>query len=88
MKNENKFESLITRARSEAAPSVDVADRVLAILAAKHDRLENISDRPLMWLAAFSSAVAVPAVIMAVVIYNSWVGPLFEISQTIAWVTQ
>ena len=88
MKNENKFEALITRARSEASPSVDVTDRVIAILAAEHDRLESISDRPLMWLAAFSSAVAVPAVIMAVVIYNSWVGPLYEISQAIAWVTQ
>ena len=55
MKNLNKFETLIKRARSESAPSVDVTDSVIAILAAEHDRLENISDRPLMWLAAFSS---------------------------------
>ena len=88
MKNENKFEKLITQARNETAPSVDVTDRVIAILAGEYDRLENISDRPLMWLAAFSSAVAVPEVITAIIIYNSWVGPLFEISQAIAWVTQ
>jgi hypothetical protein len=88
MKNENKFEALIMQARSESAPSVDVADRVIAFLTAEHERLENVSDRPLMWLAAFSSAVAVPAVITAVIIYNNWVGPLYEISQAIAWVTQ
>jgi hypothetical protein len=88
MKNLNKFETLIKRARSESAPSVDVTDSVIAILAAEHDRLENISDRPLMWLAAFSSAAAIPAVIAAVIVYNSWVGPLYEISQAIAWVTQ
>ena len=88
MKNENKFEALIMRSRSESAPSVDVADGVIAILTAEHDRFENISDKPLMWLAAFSSAVAVPAVIAAVIIYNSWAGPVYEISQAIAWVTQ
>ena len=88
MKNENKFEALIKRARSESTPSVDVADRVIAILSAEHDQFENISDRPLMWLAAFSSAVAVPAVIIAIVIYNNWVGSLYDISQAIAWVTQ
>jgi hypothetical protein len=88
MKNKNKFEALIMQARGESAPSVDVADKVIAILTAEHDRLEGVSDRPLMWLAAFSSAVAVPAVIMAGIICNSWVGPLYEISQAIAWVTQ
>jgi hypothetical protein len=88
MRNENKLKALIMRARNEPAPSVNVADKVIAILTAEHDRFENISDRPLMWLAAFSSAVAVPAVITAVVIYNSWAGPLYEISQAIAWVTQ
>ena len=88
MKNEDKFEALIMRARSESTPSVNGADKVIAVLTAEHDRFENITDRPLMWLAAFSSAVAIPAVIIAVIIYNNWVGPLYEISQAIAWVTQ
>jgi len=86
MKNENRFEALTMRARGEAPPCVDVAGRVIAFLTAEHVRLERISDRPLMWLAAFSSAVAVPAVVLAIVVYNTWVGPLFEISQAIAWV--
>jgi hypothetical protein len=67
---------------------VDVAGRVIAILSAEQVRLERAADRPLMWLAAVSSAVAVPAAVLAVVVYNNWVGPLFELSQAISWVTQ
>ena len=88
MKNEHLFQALITRARREEPPSVDVAGRVIATLTAERDRLERISVRPLMWLAALSSAVAVPAVILAIVVYNTWTGPLFEISQAISWVAQ
>jgi hypothetical protein len=88
MKNDSRFEALIARARSESPPAVDVSGRVVAILAAERVRLERAPDRPLMWLAAFSSAVAVPAVVMAIVVYNNWAGPLFEISRAIAWVTQ
>ena len=88
MKNESRFEALARIARNEAAPSVDVAGRVIAILSAEQVRLERASDRPLMWLAAVSSAVAVPAAVLAVVVYNNWVGPLFELSQAISWVTQ
>ncbi|KPL22877.1 MAG: hypothetical protein AMJ75_07170 [Phycisphaerae bacterium SM1_79] len=88
MKDEDRLQALIARARDESPPRVDVAGRVIATLAAERDRLERLSDRPLMWLAAFSSAVAVPIVVLAIVVYNTWAGPLFEISQAIAWVTQ
>ena len=88
MMNENRFEALTVRARSESPPAVDVAGRVIAILAAERKRLDRASERPLMWLAAFSSAVAVPAVVAAIVVYNAWADPLLEISQAIAWVTQ
>jgi hypothetical protein len=88
MKNESRFEALARIARNEAAPSVDVAGRVIAILSAKQIQIECASDRPLMWLAAVSSAVAVPAAVLAIVVYNNWVGPLFELSQAISWVTQ
>jgi len=88
MKDEIRFEALTARARSESPPAVDVAGRVIAILAAERERLDRTSERPLMWLAAFSSAVAVPAVIAAIVVYNAWADPLFEISRAIAWVTQ
>lgn len=88
MKDESRFEALISRARSESPPAVDIAGRVIAILAAERERIDRASERPLMWLAAFSSAVAVPAVVAAIVVYNAWADPLLEISQAIAWVTQ
>lgn len=88
MKNESRFQSLVNQARSETPPCVDVAGRVIAILSAQHVRPEPDSDRPLMWLAAISSAVAVPAAVLAIILYNNWVGPLFELSQAISWVTQ
>ena len=88
MKNESRFEIMAARARSESPPAVDVSRRVIAILTAERVSLDRAPDRPLMWLAAFSSAVAVPAVVMAIVVYNSWASPLFEISRAIAWVTQ
>jgi hypothetical protein len=88
MKDESRFEALAARARSESPPAVDVAGRVIAILAAERERVDRTSERPLMWLAAFSSAVSVPAVVAAIAVYNAWADPLFEISQAIAWVTQ
>jgi len=88
MNNKNRFELLIARARSEEAPRVDVAGRVIAILAGEQSRFEPVSDRPLMWLAALSSAVAVPVVVAAIFVYQAWADPLFELTQAISWVTQ
>ena len=88
MRNESLFEALTARARSESPPAVDVAGRVIAILAAECVRVDRTSERPLMWLAAFSSAVAAPAAVAAIVVYNAWADPLLEISRAIAWVTQ
>ncbi len=88
MKNESLFEALSARARSESPPSVDVASRVIAILNAEQNRIERMAEKPLLWLAAASSAFAVPAVIVAIMVYNASTGPLYEISQAIAWVVQ
>ncbi|OHB63336.1 MAG: hypothetical protein A2168_02450 [Planctomycetes bacterium RBG_13_50_24] len=88
MKNESLFEALSARARSEPPPSVDVAGRVIAILNAEQNRVERMTEKPLLWLAAASSAFAVPAVIVAIMVYNASTGPLYEISQAIAWVVQ
>ena len=86
MRNENRFDILAARARSETPPRVDVAGRVIAILTAEQNQLARISERPLMWLAVFSSAAAVPAVVLAIVAYYASLDPLFEISQAISWV--
>jgi len=88
MKNERLFEALSARARSESPPSVDVAGRVIAILNAEQNRIERMAEKPLLWLAAASSALAVPAVVIAIMVYNASTGPLYEISQAIAWVAQ
>jgi hypothetical protein len=88
MRNKDRFEILAVRARGETPPDLDVAGRVIAILTAEQDRLDRITERPLMWLALFSSAAAIPAAVLAIVAYYTWVDPLFEISQAIAWVMQ
>jgi hypothetical protein len=88
MKNENLFEALSARARSESPPSVDVAGRVIAILNTEQNRIEQLTEKPLLWLAAASSALAAPAVVAAIMVYNASTGPLYEISQAIAWVAQ
>ena len=88
MRTEDRFEILAARARGETPPCVDVSGRVIAILAAEQDRLDRLTERPLMWLAVLSSAAAVPATVLAIVAYYTWVDPLFEISQAIAWVVQ
>ena len=88
MKNESLFETLSARARSESPPSVDVAGRVIARLNAEQSRIEQLAEKPLLWLAAASSAFAVSAVVIAIMVYNTSMGPLYEISQAIAWVAQ
>lgn len=88
MKNKSLFEALAARARSESPPSVDVSGRVIAILSAEQNRIERMTEKPLLWLAAASSAFAVPVVVAAIMVYNTSTGPLYEISQAIAWVVQ
>ena len=84
----NKFEILAERARSETVPRVDVAGRVIAILTAEQDQLDRITERPLMWVAVFSSAAAASVAVISVVSYYLWTSPLVEISETISWVTR
>jgi hypothetical protein len=88
MKNESLFEALSARARNESPPAVDVASRVIARLSTEQNRIEKLAEKPLLWLAAASSAFAVSAVAIAIMVYNASTGPLYEISQAIAWVAQ
>jgi hypothetical protein len=95
MKNESLFKALSARARSESPPSVDVSGRVIARLSAstgrltaEQNRIEQLTEKPLLWLAAASSAFAVSTVVIAIIVYNASTGPLHEISQAIAWVVQ
>lgn len=85
---DDQLKMLAARARGETPPRVDVVGQVIAILYSEQDRLDLITERPLMWLAVLSSAAAIPAAVLAIVAYYTWVDPLFEISQAISWVMQ
>jgi hypothetical protein len=88
MNREDQFKALVDLARGETSPDVDVADRVLSVLPLGDSQLLSISERPLMWLAALSSTVAVPVAVFAIVIYYAWTDPLKELVQSISWVLQ
>lgn len=82
MKNESQFETLLARARDEMPPEVDVAADVLMILSTG-----RVSEKPLVWLAAVSSAIAIPVAVSAgIIVYNAWADPLAELSKAISWV--
>lgn len=83
---EREFDALVARARQERPPRVNVAGRVLAILSESAGQYVPRSERPLMWVAALSSAVAVPAAVFAIVANMIWVNPLIEILDEISWV--
>jgi hypothetical protein len=85
---EEQFKALAARARGESPPPVDVTDRVMAILADSRSRPVYASEKPWMWLAALSSAVAVPVGLLTFLVYDFSSDPLAELAQAISWVMQ
>ncbi len=85
MKNDF-LNTLINKAQQEESPKVYVSDKVIAILTADERRLGWFWNKPMMWIAALSSALAVPSAVLAFILNNIWVGPLYEISKVISWV--
>jgi len=79
------FDKLCERARDEEVPHVNVAEKTIALIEANEIHTGWFWDRPLMWVAAFSSAVAIPLVIMAFLFNHDLTEPLYEISQAISW---
>jgi len=88
MRNQNLFQALAARAHGETPPRVDVAGRVISILTVEEDRLDRITEKPLMWLAVLSSALAASVMVIAMISYFLQANPLAEISETISWVMQ
>ena len=80
------FNILCDKARDEEPPIVNVAGRTISVIAANEIHKDWFWDRPLMWVAALSSAIAIPVVVLAFMLHNMWISPLFEISQAISWV--
>ncbi len=85
---DRQFENLVNLARQEKPPAVDVAGSVIAILAGGRVRPVTVTEKFWMWLAAASSAIAVPAAIFAFISYSSWNDPLTQIFNEISWVMQ
>ena len=82
----NIFNILCEKAKRDEPPIVNVAGRTLAFIAANEISKDWFWDRPLMWVAALSSAIAIPVVVLAIMLHDLWISPLFEISQAISWV--
>lgn len=85
---EEKIRYLAARARQETPPDVNVAPKVLRILVSSRAQPVAASERLWMWLAAVSSAVAVPTAVFALTTYLTSSEPLLEISNAISWVMQ
>lgn len=85
---ERKIERLAARARAEEPPKVSVAEGVLAMLTAGQAEPLTVAERFWMWLAAVSSAIAVPAAGVAFIVYARSAGPLNEIAEAISWAIQ
>ena len=86
---EQKIEQVAARARVENPPRVDVTDGVLGVLASGQLQSLTVTERLWMWLAAVSSAIAVPAAAAAfLLLYTRTSGPLNEIAEAISWAIQ
>mgnify|MGYP001766944815 CR=1 FL=1 len=82
----NLFEKLCNKAGSEEIPKVDIADKTISLISSNAIETQWFWDKPLMWVAALSSAAAIPFAVMAIMLNNTSVSPLVEISQIISWV--
>jgi hypothetical protein len=85
---DDQLKMLAHLSRGESSPRVDVGEKVLEILDTEHNRLVRMSERPLMWVAVLSSAIAASVMVIAVISYYFQSNPLAEISETILWVIQ
>jgi hypothetical protein len=85
---EQKIERLAARAQAERTPRVDVTQSVLHILTAAPAQPLTATEYLWMWLAAAASAVAVPAAVVAFVLYTRSAGPLSAIAEAISWAVQ
>ncbi len=75
MNEEDRIRRLAARARMEKAPEVDVTGRVMAILRVEAERPVP-TVRPLAWVAGASVALAIPAALVGIWVWNSLTDPL------------
>ncbi len=75
MNGTERIVQLAARARLEAPPRVEVVGDVMAALA---DRPLGSGERvgPLVWVAGFSAALALPVALAALMVWQAWAHPL------------
>jgi hypothetical protein len=82
--SEEQLKKLMASARRERAPRVDVTDRVMARV--RFDRREDqVSLRPLIWVAAGAAAVAIPAGAIGLDLWGLLTDPLLGLASEAIW---
>jgi hypothetical protein len=82
-----RLENLISLARLESCPCIDVTDGVLSAISAVIHR--NVKyDRTYTWMAAASAAMAACIMIAATFFWQSGTDSVSEIMTYVSWVTQ
>jgi hypothetical protein len=82
-----KFENLITLARQESCPRVDVADDVISAVSAVIYRNTKYA-RTYTWMGAASAAIAACILIATTFFWQSNADSVSEIMNYVSWVTQ
>ena len=78
---------LVGQARGERTPSVDVRGAVLSLLGNESGE-RWVLERPMVWMAALSSTLALAVVAVVVLMYYRAADPLLEVANSISWVIQ
>lgn len=85
MDEERLVRTLAAKAKQEAVPPVDVADRVLAAIA--EGRAEPAAvDRPFACVAACAAVAAVVLAVLGVAAWNALLDPFMDNVNALTWV--
>jgi len=80
------LDNLFETARREAAPAVDVADSVLALLAERRQPVAALLNRSLLWMGMASSAIAACIMLAAFLTWQQNADSVNDIISVVAWV--
>lgn len=77
---------LAGKARRAGAPETDVSHRVINLLRVHKTEPVYRLERPMMWMAGLSSAIAVSTVVIALLLhFGVSADPLSEVLETVSW---
>ena len=82
------FQNLVSLARQETPPAVDVADSVIATLSDITQRVVSDPWRPYLWTGVASAAVAACILVAATFILQSGNDSVSDMMTYVSWVTQ